>query len=156
MRSSNSAAKARCSFASESTAGVARLCLQNTTDGCVWLAERDHPDVARSRNRIWLLSAAGESRATVELGKTDPFAVACNSKTGEAWLACRDSLRRVSTDGRISEQLPIEAGQVAISAMSGEIWVTTENEVLRLNADGKTLARLPFGKPSSQSWLAAF
>jgi beta-lactamase regulating signal transducer with metallopeptidase domain/peroxiredoxin len=129
----------------------------NTTDGSVWITERDHPDVPRSRNRVWLLSAAGETRATVELGKTDPFAIACDSNTGEAWVACLGGgLRRVSKNGQLSEPVPIEASQVAISPRSGDIWVTTKDEVLRLNGDGKVLTRVPFGKPSSQSWLAAF
>jgi DNA-binding beta-propeller fold protein YncE len=129
----------------------------NQSDGSVWLTERGHPDTPRSRNRLWLLSAAGETRVTLELGKSDPFAVACNSKTGDAWVACRpEGLRRVSTDGQLSEPLPIEASQVAVSPSSVDIWVTTNDEVIRLNADGKVLTRLPFGKPSSQSWLAVF
>jgi thiol-disulfide isomerase/thioredoxin len=127
----------------------------NTNDGSVWLVERDHPDVPRSRNLVRLLNAAGETRITVELGKSDPSAIACDSKTGDAWVACRpEGLRRVSKDGQLSKPLPFHASQVAVSASSGDLWATTKDEVLRLNADGKVLKRLPFGKPSSQSWLA--
>jgi hypothetical protein len=101
------------------------------------------------------LNAAGETRATVELGQSDPFAIACDPKTGDAWVACRpEGLRRVSKDGQLGKPVPFQASQVAVSPSSGELWATTNDEVLRLNADSKVLKRLPFGKPSSQSWLA--
>src|SRR5207237_485061 len=34
----------------------------NPKDGSVWIVEREHPDVPRSKNRLWLLNADGSVR----------------------------------------------------------------------------------------------
>jgi beta-lactamase regulating signal transducer with metallopeptidase domain/thiol-disulfide isomerase/thioredoxin len=129
----------------------------NPTDGSVWVIERSHPDVARSRNRLWLLDANGAVRQKVELGKIDPFSVAAEPKTGDAWLAYRNAgMRRVSVDGRSADPLPIEARQVSLSQSTGRLWAATKDELLQLDAEGKVISRFGLGKESSQTWLQAF
>ncbi len=54
-------------------------------DGSVWLAERQHPDVARSTNRIFKVSPAGQVLKSVGL----PFSPTClrvNRSDGTVWV----------------------------------------------------------------------
>lgn len=126
-------------------------------DGSVWIAERDHPDVARSANRLWHLDAQGAPIKTWELGKKDPFGVACDPKTGTAWVVgFRSEVLRFTPDGRELPPLPIKAVAIAISPTNGQVWVTTETRIVRIAPDGQTTARYLMRAPSHQSWLTAF
>jgi thiol-disulfide isomerase/thioredoxin len=129
----------------------------NPADGSVWIAERDHPDVARSRNRVWLRAPDGTVRQSLDLGKVDVFVVACDPKTGDAWVgSINTGVRRVTAAGIVGEPLEFKATQIAISPTTGDVWMNAGDAVLRVDADGKLQARIPFEKPSRQAWLAAF
>jgi hypothetical protein len=130
----------------------------NPTDGSVWIGERDHPDVARSKNRLWLLNSDGSTKHVMDLGDLDPFVVECDPKSGAAWFAgYQTGLRRASPAGEfVGEPLDLNVRNIAISPTTGDLWVTTTDAVLRLDASGDILAEFKFDKPSEQSWIAAF
>ncbi|HYG35710.1 MAG TPA: hypothetical protein VEC99_13045, partial [Clostridia bacterium] len=54
-------------------------------DGGVWVAERQHPDVAQSTNRIFKLSSNGEILKSVGLTFT-PFCVRVDRSNGSIWV----------------------------------------------------------------------
>jgi beta-lactamase regulating signal transducer with metallopeptidase domain/thiol-disulfide isomerase/thioredoxin/uncharacterized GH25 family protein len=129
----------------------------NPTDGSVWLAERKHPDVQRSKNRLWLLASDGTSRLERDLGDDDIFVVACNPKNEEAWFSgYHQGLCRVTPSGKVSEALPIVASNIAFSPTTGDLWVSTEKEVLKLDRSGTVVKKSSHRSKSSEAWLAAF
>ncbi|HWB11733.1 MAG TPA: carboxypeptidase regulatory-like domain-containing protein [Pirellulales bacterium] len=129
----------------------------NPADGSVWLAERQHPDIPRSKNRVWLLNADGSVRREFDLRDGSAFCVACIPRSGDAWVAgARLGLRQLAAAGHIGEPLPMTAWSVSVSPTTGDAWVVSDNEVLKVGASGKIVARIPLGKPSQQGWVAAF
>jgi len=131
----------------------------NPRDGSVWIVERKHLDVASSVNRLWHLDANGAPIKTWELGDKIIFGVACDPRTGMAWVSnLRTELLRFTADGKELPPLPVKAVAVAVSPTSGQVWVTTEADVIRLNNDGLPAFSSPWGAGamSGQSWLAAF
>jgi beta-lactamase regulating signal transducer with metallopeptidase domain/thiol-disulfide isomerase/thioredoxin/protocatechuate 3,4-dioxygenase beta subunit len=126
-------------------------------DGSVWIVERAHPDVARSANRLWHLDSAGGVIKMQPLGEKNLFAVACDPKTGTAWVAVHGKeILRFTADGRELPSLPFKARAVAVSPTTGQVWATTETELIGLDADGRPAIRSPIGPKSGQSWLAAY
>ncbi len=129
----------------------------NPTDGSIWIVEREHPDEAHSKNRLWHLDANGGVIQSLDLGKRSPFAVACDPRTNTTWVVnFQSEVLRFASDGRELPPLPIAAVAIAISPTTGRVWVTTKTEVLRLNESGTVLSRTAFGANSDQSTLAAF
>jgi len=129
----------------------------NPNDGSVWLTERSHPDIPRSKNRVWLLNADGGVRHKTELGEFEVFSVACVPKMGGAWVAGRrDGVRFISAAGEVGEPVPMTAYKVAVSPTTGAVWVSCDSEVLQLAPSGKVLLRVPFTQASQQSWIEAF
>jgi DNA-binding beta-propeller fold protein YncE len=127
------------------------------TDGSVWIGERDHPDISRSANRLWHLDSRGAELQSMDLGKQDPFAVACDPRTGIAWVVnLRSEILRITRDGRRLAPIPVAADAIAISPSRKHIWVTTRTEILQLDDDGNVIVRVPFGADSGQSRLVAF
>jgi hypothetical protein len=91
------------------------------------------------------------------LGGKNLFGVACDPKTGTAWVTClRSEILRFTADGRELPALPIKAVAVAVSPTTGRVWATTETEVLGLDAECRPAIRSPLGPKSGQSWLAAY
>lgn len=129
----------------------------NPADGSVWLAEREHPDVANSKNRLWLLSADGSIRHKVDLGTYKISVVRYSPQTGDAWIGSyKEGIRRVSADAQLSEPLALMASRIAISPTTGDLWGADADAVFRFDRSGQILARSAFSKPSQQCWLEAF
>ncbi len=140
--------------------GEGWACTSSAVDprnGSVWIVERDHPDVAQSANRLWHLDSAGGVIKSWPLGVKIVFGVACDAKTGTAWVSVlHGEILRFTADGRELPALPIKAAAVTVSPTTGRAWVTTETEVIGLDADGRPAIRSPIGPKSGQSWLAAY
>ena len=87
------------------------------------------------------------------------FGVACDPKTGMAWVVnLRTELSASRPMARNCRLFPIKAVAVAVSPTSGQVWATTETELIRLDDDGLPAFSSPLGggAMSGQSWLAAF
>src|SRR5262249_43834774 len=118
--------------------------------------ERAHQDVAGSVNRVWHRDANGGAIKTWALAAQLVFGVACDPKTGTAWVtSLRTDLLRFTANGNELPPLPIKARSVAISPTTGQVWLTTETEVLRLDETDQPHTVSRFGAKSGQSWLAA-
>jgi hypothetical protein len=130
----------------------------NPKDGSVWIAERSHPDMPKSVPRLWHLDAQGREIWSRVLANKMPWYVACDPRTGSAFLLNdgASEVHRFAADGRELPPLPIQAVAVAVSPTTGHIWVSTQREILRLDEGGTIVGRSPFGAFSSQSRLAAF
>ena len=136
--------------------GWARVCVApDPGDGGVWVAERDHPNVSGSVNRLLRLDRKGDLLHEVPLGIRDPFTVAYDSENRLVWVGGGNLLSRVSLDGDMLPPLAISARSITISATTGAVWVGTDREILRLNSNGEFDIRYSFPRGSSQSWLAA-
>jgi WD40 repeat protein len=129
----------------------------NPKDGSVWIAERAHPQFPQSGPRLWHLDAQGREIWSRVLTNKDPFAVACDPRTGSAFVVNPTSeILHFAADGVELPTLPVPAVAVAVSPTTGQLWVTTQREILRLDQSGAILSSSPFGAFSSQSRLAAF
>ena len=110
----------------------------NPGDGSIWIVEHAHPNVAQSVNRLWYLDANGAKINSWDLRAKLIFGVACEPKTGTAWVvSLRSDVLRFTADGRELPPLPVQARAIAISPTTGEVWVTTDTEFLRLDASGQ-------------------
>jgi thiol-disulfide isomerase/thioredoxin len=128
----------------------------NSNDGSVWIAERDHPDVARSNNRLWLLASDGNVRLEQDLKDDDIFVVASDPKSGDAWFSGHSKgLRRASESGIVSPPLSVRVSCIAFSPTTGDLWVNTDDAVLKLDRSGQTIATTPHRSKSSQAWIVA-
>jgi hypothetical protein len=126
-------------------------------DGSVWIAERDHPDVARSKNRLWLLFSDGRVRQQFDLGKDDVFVVACDPQSGDAWFSGYGrGLRRATPAGELKELSDIVASNITFSPTTGDVWVAAKDVVMKVDRSGAVLAKFAHRAESSQAWLAAF
>lgn len=80
-------------------------------DGTLWVAERDHPDVISSTNRIFQLSSSGQILKSVGLDFS-PTCVRVNKRDGSVWVTgwvVRDSavLRLLKTIEEYTGGLPL-------------------------------------------------
>jgi beta-lactamase regulating signal transducer with metallopeptidase domain/thiol-disulfide isomerase/thioredoxin len=129
----------------------------NPADGSVWLAERSHPDVPQSRDRLWHLDSDGKVKLRLDLDDNSIFLVACEPKTGDAWFGGLNAgLRRVGSDGKIDDAIPLNARSIAISPTTDDFWISTEDAAEKIDRSGRVLATAPHRRKSSQSWMAAF
>jgi hypothetical protein len=129
----------------------------NPTDGSVWIAERAHPDLARSVNRLWHRNANGGVLSVRELGANMIFGVACEPKTGKVWITnLQSDLLHLTAQGDELRPLPLKARAVAVSPTTGRVWLTTETDVVWLDETDRPHTVARFSGPCGQSWLAAF
>jgi hypothetical protein len=69
-------------------------------DGSIWVAERDHPDVKQSTNRIIKISSSGEILKSVGL-KWAPLCVRVDPSDGSVWVTGA-GIRKPATDGMLN------------------------------------------------------
>ena len=126
--------------------------------GGAWFAERDHPQVKGSVNRVVFVDGDGEIKKQVGREGWNPFGIVCEPRSRTAWVVnYRKSLTRVPFDGDEVQDFRMDARAVAVGVVTGDVWVTTGTDLLRIDpATGKTLVQAPLAKPSDQSWIAAF
>lgn len=129
----------------------------NPTDGSVWVAERDHPDVWKSANRLWLRNADGSVRREIPLGEHDPFVTSCDPASGDVvYSGYKEPIRRVGESGEPVDVSSLTARSIAFGGEGGQdLWVATDDGVSRLNAAGEAKSIHAFPKKSSQAWIAA-
>jgi hypothetical protein len=80
-------------------------------DGAVWVAERQHPDVAQSTNRIFKISPAGQVLETVGL-PFSPLCVRVDRSDGSVWVTGSASKR--SATQRLLDSIEKRTGRLAI------------------------------------------
>ena len=125
--------------------------------GAVWVAARDHPDVAGSKNELLGFDNDGTLRHRVALGAADPFRVSVDAKDGSVWLTLlRKGVRRYRADGTLAAEHAATALAAEADARTGGVWVVTPDETLHLSRRGEVTFRVRHKGPTSQAWLAAW
>jgi DNA-binding beta-propeller fold protein YncE len=127
----------------------------NPTTGQVWVAVRQHPDVAGSRNEVLAFNSDGKLQHTIEYKNRSPFKVSVDKKTGSAWVADYGTgVRRYSADGKLELDRKVPALAAHADSATGELWVVTKDETLRLDATGKIVKQVKHVGPTTQAWVA--
>lgn len=121
--------------------------------GQVWIAERDHPDVAGSVNRLLIFNADGSREKEIKLGESDPYAVEWVSGGTALFGGYNSGLQSVTSEGDRREILPglktTEPDRIAgkpesevgyrVKSISrsqsspNRLWVVTSKSLLRLD-----------------------
>ncbi|HEY1380487.1 MAG TPA: hypothetical protein VGF55_27045 [Gemmataceae bacterium] len=124
--------------------------------GAVWVAIREHPDVAGSRNRLLKFSPDGKELAAINLGQKIPFRVSVDPTDGSVWVAhLRKSVERFSADGKSLAEYPVEALAVQADPFGGNAWVVTPTEVQKMTPNGEVTRRVSHAGKTSQAWIAS-
>jgi beta-lactamase regulating signal transducer with metallopeptidase domain/peroxiredoxin len=128
----------------------------NRQVGGVWVAEREHPDVAKSKNRLWLRNADGSVRREIALGDESPFVVGCEPNSGDAiFSSFKGPSQRVGATGEPAEFSPLAARNIAFGGVGeDDVWVVADEGVSRLNAAGEGELIFAFPQKTSQAWIA--
>jgi hypothetical protein len=125
--------------------------------GAVWVAARDHPDVAGSRNELLGFDNDGTLRHKVPLGAEGPFHVSVDAKDGSVWLTLmRKGVRRYTADGTPAAEHAVPALAAEADPRTGGVWVVTPDETLHLSRKWEVTFRVRHKGPTSQAWLAAW
>jgi hypothetical protein len=127
------------------------------TSGVVWVAVRDHPQVANSKNELLSFDNDGNPRKTIPLGKNDPFRVSVDGRDGTVWLTLfGQSVQRYTAEGKLEGEHELHALAAEADPRSGGAWVVTPDETLLLDRKGKISWRVPHKGKTSQAWIAAW
>jgi DNA-binding beta-propeller fold protein YncE len=97
-------------------------------DGSIWVAERQHPDVAQSTNRIIKIAAAGEILHSVGL-EWSPMCLRIDHSDGSLWVTGTGVSR--SATGRVLDSIerrirPLPLGQKLRETLRWRVWPRTQ------------------------------
>lgn len=124
--------------------------------GAVWVAVREHPQIAGSSNRLLKFDAAGKEIVAIDLGRNNPFRVSVDPKDGSVWVAqFRRSVDRFSRNGQREADYAIAALAVQADPTGGDVWVVTQSEILKMNRKGEFTMRATHAGTTSQAWIAS-
>jgi hypothetical protein len=152
-----SAKSGKVAFSKTITTWCASCLSVHPATGKVWVAVREHPQVAGSKNQLLGFDNDGALRHTVELDDLSPFHVSVSSKTGAVWVTIfNKSVRRYSSAGKLEAEHKVEALTAAADLTSDDVWVVTATEVRRMGPKGKVLKRAKHRGKTSQAWVVGF
>ncbi len=129
-------------------------------DGSIWLAERDHPNVSNSTNRIFKVSAQGKFVQAINLAFS-PLCLRVDRADGSLWVTGLQVKRSVSR--QVLDWIEARTGRLPVgkkfrdylakSGLSFQTW--------KFDSSGRAICRIPRGghtldiDPSDGSlWLA--
>jgi hypothetical protein len=117
-------------------------------DGSIWVAERDHSDVLRSRNRLIKIDRQGTIIRSIPLNELSPMCVRVDKSDENVWVTGirvreykklslhrwppgweRDSkyigsrTRKYSAQGELMFELKCGGGSIDIDALDGSVWI---------------------------------
>lgn len=148
-------------------------------DGSIWVAERRHPDVAGSQNRLLKISPDGVILRTVPLNDVSPMCVRVDRSDGSVWItgiavrktiALRDLWRwppqwrtqykyvgprtlRYSAQGALLVRLKHGRNSLEIDPSDGSVWVGDRSGLLHYSRNGKKLGACG-AVSTDQKWIA--
>jgi DNA-binding beta-propeller fold protein YncE len=123
--------------------------------GRVWVAAREHPQVAGSRNEVLSFDNNGELKHTIPFGERSPFHLSIDKKTGSGWVTdFKTAVRRYDVDGKLELDRKIEALAAHADAATGELWVVTPEETVRMTATGEIVKRVKHAGKTTEAWVA--
>jgi DNA-binding beta-propeller fold protein YncE len=124
--------------------------------GKVWVAVRQHPQVAGSKNELLGFDNDGERKHAIDLDDRCPFHISLDKKSGAVWATTDHGkgLRRYSADGALELDKQIDVLAAHADPATGEVWVVTKEETVRMTASGEIVKRVKHAGPTSQAWVA--
>ena len=129
-------------------------------DGSVWVAERDHPDVSQSTNRIFKVSSSGKILQSVSL-EWSPFCVRSDHSDGSVWVTGIGVSKPVTQ--RVLDSIERRTGKLPIGKRFRDSMTRVRlfPKTAKFDEGGRLLFTLPQGghtleiDPSDHSlWLA--
>jgi DNA-binding beta-propeller fold protein YncE len=152
-----SADKGEVAFSADVAVWSASSVTVHAATGRAWVAVRQHPQVAGSKNELLAFDADGTQKHAIELGDLDPFHVCVEPKSGAVWVTLLGkSVRRYSAEGKLQAEHEQEALAAQVDTGSGALWVVTPNAALRLGPKGEVLKRVEHKGRTSQAWVAGW
>ncbi len=137
--------------------GWARVSVAPYRDGGAWVVEREHRNVPGSVDRVMYVNSTGRVVAEKNLVNSNPIGVACDLKTGVAWVVdSRKRLLRFPLKGASLKPIPIPARAIAIHPDTGDVWVATELDIVSFDSSGRRLRSFTFDCFSAGARVAAF
>ncbi len=130
----------------------------NPTTGDVWVAVREHSQVAGSANELIRFDGDGEAKATIALADRCPWRVAVEPKSGHCWVAIAGrGVREYTPAGKLVAEHDVDAALgVEIDPAGDGVWVLTKTDTRLLSFAGKELRKVAHKKPTDQAWIAAY
>lgn len=133
-------------------------------DGSIWVAEREHPDVAGSQNRLLNISSKGKILQNVPLNDLSPRCVRVNKSNGSVWITgiCglykkKLSFRRwppswrktykyigprtkkYSSKGKLLLEIKRGGNSIDIDPSDDSVWIADRTQLLHYSSEGKKL-----------------
>jgi hypothetical protein len=132
--------------------------------GSVWVAERKHPDVAGSQNRLLNISSESKVLQNIPLNDLSPMCVRVNRSDGSVWItgSCghykkKLSLfqwppswqrtyryigprtRKYSSEGKLLLEIKHGGHSIDIDPSDGSVWIADRTQLLHYSSAGKKL-----------------
>ncbi|MBI9046166.1 MAG: hypothetical protein JEZ06_16860 [Anaerolineaceae bacterium] len=127
-----------------------------TGDGFAWAAERAHPDIPGSINRVFKVSLHGEVPVSVSMA--NPYAVSVDRTDGSVWVADQGAggnLYKLDADGKTKKKVKAEGiVDVEVDQKDGSVWAAFNTGfVIHYSHDGKKISQME-GFAADQKYLS--
>ena len=148
-------------------------------DGSIWVAERLHPDVNGSQNRLLRISPQCRIQQTIPLGELSPLCVRVDRSDASLWVTgvvVRQSVSlprgwewpirwrrrykyvgpqtcKYSAQGKLLVKMKKGGKSLDVDPVDGSVWVADESGLLHYARDGKALGTRR-GFSADSKWIA--
>jgi hypothetical protein len=138
---------------------ISRFCASSLdidpTSGAVWVAVREHPQIAKSKNQLMKFDSEGENLVTIELENQSPSRVSVDPKSGAVWASLsEETTKRFSAKGILEETLKVEAMAIQVDSAGSDVWIVTSEEIQKRTPKGEITKTLKHAGKTLQGWIA--
>ena len=132
--------------------GWSAVSVDFTSDGSVWVAERAHPNVPGSANRLLKISSEGNVVQSVPLNFS-PFCVRVDRSDNSLWVAGGGKIHKFRGDGTPLVSIAGPSFTLCIDQVDGSVWAAggTGQVVHYASTGGKLLTVTGFS--GDQAWI---
>ncbi len=150
-----------------------------SADGSIWVAEREHPDVQGSTNRLLNVAPDGALLRTIPLGNMTPLCVRVDRTSSSVWVTglvlgkalvwrhlfgwpplwvtegTRLGTRtcQYSAQGKLLMKIKYGGESLDLDRSDGSVWIAGESKLLHYSREGKCLATCG-GVSAGDKWIA--
>jgi len=123
------------------------------SDGSAWVAEREHPDVAGSQNRILLIAPDGTVTQVVELN-FPPMCLRVDRRDDSIWVTGGGRLHKFDKDGMLILSFIAPDFTLSVDQHDGSAWAAGyTGSITHYASDGEELLSVT-GFSSDQTYVA--
>ena len=134
--------------------GWSAVSVDFTSDGSAWVAERAHPDVPGSANRLLKISPDGSVVQTVPLDFS-PSCVRVDRSDDSLWVAGGGEIHKFGSGGAPILSIPGPSFTLCIDQFDGSVWAAGHaGRVAHYSSTGVELLSLT-GFSGDQAWIDA-